>query len=899
MPRRHGDWMLVLLHGYHASPSQFLDPAVLRHARRAREARARSPAARRRRPTATGTTARRDGGRWSDGGDPGRLRRDRRHRDGRLRRLSCARATAARASHVAASDEPGAGPGAFDDAQDYDADVFALTPRTPLWIASARAIRSATRLTYARSVDARTSARRPRQRFGTRTPQFLLLRRERLTRRRHVRHDDDGIDWDRRRPTSPPTTSTTDARGALRRSFENSQHVAFARDGSRVVGMARMLSDGVCNAYVVDVWTHSAYRRRHRVDAHADARRRRAGQHIGLQTDDAQDSTARSATSRSRSSGRPSPAVARQRREPVTPSRRSSCTSTSRGRCGRTRSARSRSATTTRSPTTSSRSTASATSRTSSRSSTSRRTRCRTTTTSAEIVVDYADGGGRARRRLSRGDLLAGLSASALDTDEVFSGYCDGAEEARELHGVEVRLTPDIPRGLLRRRRRRDRPLRGRATATAASSALGIGGLERITSEPFARGVRARARGRARLGSARRRGRRRRRRCGARSRRSTPTGSATGSARSRIPGSSRSSRAAGPSSTSARSRTSAPASSRSLEEHPLPQLVAAGVRCSISTDDPAMFDTDLTRDYEAAASLGVSPRAAYEAGVAGALCDDGTRDRLGRSAATLRLGSLDFARDGDCERSRSPSAPSTRCARRVSTARTCSPSTATCSSRAASRSAATSSTARARSPARSTRAAATRPPRSASRRRWAPEDVGTPLHRDMGVHITRGVEPWRIFANYMGRAGRARARPRRQRPHGRRAARDDRDGQPPARDAPGRGRLRARLPDSRGAARRGRLVRRGSLGARRRARVDDVRRHAPAPDGLRLRQQPVRLLDADAATSTRPSTSPTAPRRTASRESSSTAPTSSPSTARRSARSRRRAPAAGRRCSSA
>jgi pyruvate dehydrogenase E1 component alpha subunit len=32
-----------------------------------------------------------------------------------------------------------------------------------------------------------------------------------------------------------------------------------------------------------------------------------------------------------------------------------------------------------------------------------------------------------------------------------------------------------------------------------------------------------------------------------------------------------------------------------------------------------------------------------------------------------------------------------------------------------------------------------------------PDDVGTPLHRDMGVHITRGVEPWRIFANYMGR----------------------------------------------------------------------------------------------------------------------------------------------------
>jgi TPP-dependent pyruvate/acetoin dehydrogenase alpha subunit len=33
-----------------------------------------------------------------------------------------------------------------------------------------------------------------------------------------------------------------------------------------------------------------------------------------------------------------------------------------------------------------------------------------------------------------------------------------------------------------------------------------------------------------------------------------------------------------------------------------------------------------------------------------------------------------------------------------------------------------------------------------------PNDVGTPLHRDMGVHVTRGVEPWRIFAQYMGRA---------------------------------------------------------------------------------------------------------------------------------------------------
>ena len=76
---------------------------------------------------------------------------------------------------------------------------------------------------------------------------------------------------------------------ALRRSFEQSRHVAIARDGDRVVGMARLLSDGVCNAYLVDVWTAAPYRRqgvasslmRLLLDAVP-------GQHVGLQTDDAQ-----------------------------------------------------------------------------------------------------------------------------------------------------------------------------------------------------------------------------------------------------------------------------------------------------------------------------------------------------------------------------------------------------------------------------------------------------------------------------------------------------------------------------------------------------------------------------------------------------------------------------------
>jgi TPP-dependent pyruvate/acetoin dehydrogenase alpha subunit len=33
----------------------------------------------------------------------------------------------------------------------------------------------------------------------------------------------------------------------------------------------------------------------------------------------------------------------------------------------------------------------------------------------------------------------------------------------------------------------------------------------------------------------------------------------------------------------------------------------------------------------------------------------------------------------------------------------------------------------------------------------SPDDVGAPLHRNVGVHIARGTEPWRILANYLGR----------------------------------------------------------------------------------------------------------------------------------------------------
>lgn len=76
---------------------------------------------------------------------------------------------------------------------------------------------------------------------------------------------------------------------ALRRSFEQSQHVALAWLDGKLVGMARVLSDGVCNAYLLDVWTQSAVRRRGVATAmvsHLVASV--PGQHIGLQTDGAE-----------------------------------------------------------------------------------------------------------------------------------------------------------------------------------------------------------------------------------------------------------------------------------------------------------------------------------------------------------------------------------------------------------------------------------------------------------------------------------------------------------------------------------------------------------------------------------------------------------------------------------
>src|SRR5687768_16211944 len=74
----------------------------------------------------------------------------------------------------------------------------------------------------------------------------------------------------------------------LRTSFENTFAAAFALDGDRVIGKGRVLSDGVCNAYLVDLWTYAPYRRR---GVAREILRRLAGrlpgQHLALFTDEA------------------------------------------------------------------------------------------------------------------------------------------------------------------------------------------------------------------------------------------------------------------------------------------------------------------------------------------------------------------------------------------------------------------------------------------------------------------------------------------------------------------------------------------------------------------------------------------------------------------------------------
>jgi ribosomal protein S18 acetylase RimI-like enzyme len=103
------------------------------------------------------------------------------------------------------------------------------------------------------------------------------------------RPDLEGVDWEAlKQDLIADDFHNGRTTAQLRLSFENSEVVAMGYDGDRCIANGRLLSDGVGNAYLVDVWTHSAYRRqgigRKIIQMLLNAV---PGQHVYLQTDDA------------------------------------------------------------------------------------------------------------------------------------------------------------------------------------------------------------------------------------------------------------------------------------------------------------------------------------------------------------------------------------------------------------------------------------------------------------------------------------------------------------------------------------------------------------------------------------------------------------------------------------
>jgi predicted GNAT family acetyltransferase len=100
--------------------------------------------------------------------------------------------------------------------------------------------------------------------------------------------DLDNVDW-----TEMKTTLRQDAfdngrsSEQLKISFKNSYAACVAYTDGQIIGTARVLSDGVCNAYIVDIWTFSTYRRQGIATTMVKILLARLqGQHVYLFTDD-------------------------------------------------------------------------------------------------------------------------------------------------------------------------------------------------------------------------------------------------------------------------------------------------------------------------------------------------------------------------------------------------------------------------------------------------------------------------------------------------------------------------------------------------------------------------------------------------------------------------------------
>ncbi len=245
-----------------------------------------------------------------------------------------------------------------------------------------------------------------------------------------------------------------------------------------------------------------------------------------------------------------------------------------------------------------------------------------------ELVVDYA-----ARAQAQGAVYLEAIFSPAdkasvgVALETVFEGFCDGVQEARETLGIEIRLTPDITRGV-------DADI-ARATAQAAVRyrdrgvvALGLGGLEgQHPPEDYAEAFAlARAGGLASVPHA-----------GEVAGPGSIRGALDALQADRIRHGVRAVEDPGLLRELADRQIVCDVCVLSnvclsvvpsVEAHPLPQLLAAGVPCTVNTDDPTFFNCDLEAEHAAARSLGADPRALFEAGLAGALCEPATKDAL-------------------------------------------------------------------------------------------------------------------------------------------------------------------------------------------------------------------------------------------------------------------------------
>ncbi len=103
------------------------------------------------------------------------------------------------------------------------------------------------------------------------------------------KRDLENVDWEEMKATlSQDKFDNGRSPEQLKASFANSYATCIAYVGDRIIGTVRVLSDGICNAYIVDVWTFTPYR--HQGIASTMMRillGELQGQHVCLFTDDA------------------------------------------------------------------------------------------------------------------------------------------------------------------------------------------------------------------------------------------------------------------------------------------------------------------------------------------------------------------------------------------------------------------------------------------------------------------------------------------------------------------------------------------------------------------------------------------------------------------------------------